>query len=308
MQCDFKKGMKIPKGGFVQGGQLMVPIGDYDDDEQEDAGEELQRKLGGLNVSEITDAGPQRTDGEWRGACAVCGVETTTRCSGCREKGKDYAGPYYCGRAHQKTPWKAHKKVCLRRSGEQHGLDVADIVFSLTGPPLVRLKNMGRRPITEEDLDGVAYVRTNGTSSSTKQVGAPTTKLSLMTVVELQHHHPPLGPDPRTADDKTWYKGTTVANCVLVEGKCWQDTMFGSAMREDWRTRDGAPMKVRDVVGLVMLRFATKQPPNSNDFLYSETSRVTVLEDKTLAERGEDGRTFGLMSWIGTSGPTYLTK
>jgi len=200
MQCDFKKGMKIPKGGFVQGGQLMVPIGDYDDDEQEDAGEELQRKLGGLNVSEITDAGPQRTDGEWR------------------EKGKDYAGPYYCGRAHQKTHLKAHKKVCLRRSGEQHGLDVADIVFSLDGPPLVRLKNMGRRPITEEDLDGVAYVRTNGTSSSTKQVGAPTTKLSLMTVVELQHHHPPLGPDPRTADDKTWYKGTTVANCVLVEG------------------------------------------------------------------------------------------
>jgi len=79
-------------------------------------------------------------------------------------------------------------------------------------------------------------------------------------------------------------------------------------MREDWRTRDGAPMKVRGVVGLVMLRFATKQPPNSNDFLYSETSRVTVLEDKTLAERGEDGRTFGLMSWIGISGPTYLTK
>ena len=164
MQCDFKEGMKIPKGGFVQGGQLLVPLVDEDEDEDE-AGAQLQRKLAGLNVSEITNAGP------------------------------------------------------------------------------------------------------------------------------------------------TWYKGTTVpnANVVLVQGLCWQDTMFGTAMREDWRTRDGGLMKVRDVVGLVMLRFETKQPPDSNGWLYSDTSRLTIMDDRTVAERGED-RTFKLMSWIGTSGPTYLTQ
>ena len=76
---------------------------------------------------------------------------------------------------------------------------------------------------------------------------------------------------------------------------------------EDWRTRDGGLMKVRDVVGLVMLRFETKQPPDSNGWLYSDTSRLTIMDDRTVAERGED-RTFKLMSWIGTSGPTYLTQ
>ena len=61
MQCDFKEGMKIPKGGFVQGGQLLVPLVDEDEDEDE-AGAQLQRKLAGLNVSEITNAGPE----DWR--------------------------------------------------------------------------------------------------------------------------------------------------------------------------------------------------------------------------------------------------
>ena len=161
----------------------------------------------------------------------------------------------------------------------------------------------------QADLDGIAYVRNDGGSGSTARAAMTTTKLSLMTVVELQHHHPPLGPDPRTADERTWYKGTTVpnANVVLVQGLCWQDTMFGTAMREDWRTRDGGLMKVRDVVGLVMLRFETKQPPDSNGWLYSDTSRLTIMDDRTVAERGED-RTFKLMSWIGTSGPTYLTQ
>ena len=65
--------------------------------------------------------------------------------------------------------------------------------------------------------------------------------------------------------------------------------------------------KVRDVVGLVMLRFETKQPPDSNGWLYSDTTRLTIMDDRTVAERGED-RTFKLMSWIGTSGPTYLTQ
>ena len=59
MQCEFKEGMKIPKGGFVQGGQLLVPL--EDDDDQEEAGAQLQRRLAGLNVSEITNAGPTRT-------------------------------------------------------------------------------------------------------------------------------------------------------------------------------------------------------------------------------------------------------
>ena len=55
MQCEFTEGMKIPKGGFVQGGQLLVPLVDEDEDEDE-AGAQLQRKLAGLNVSEITNA------------------------------------------------------------------------------------------------------------------------------------------------------------------------------------------------------------------------------------------------------------
>ena len=60
-------------------------------------------------------------------------------------------------------------------------------------------------------------------------------------------------------------------------------------------------------VGLVMLRFEIKQPPDSNGWLYSDTTRLTIMDDRTVAERGED-RTFKLMSWIGTSGPTYLTE
>ena len=62
-----------------------------------------------------------------------------------------------------------------------------------------------------------------------------------------------------------------------------------------------------NAISIVMLRFETKQPPDSNGWLYSDTSRLTIMDDRTVAERGED-RTFKLMSWIGTSGPTYLTQ
>src|SRR3989337_4344757 len=37
--------------------------------------------------------------------CRVCGKQTTTVCSRCREI-------YYCGTEHQKADWKTHKLIC----------------------------------------------------------------------------------------------------------------------------------------------------------------------------------------------------
>ncbi|XP_046405953.1 SET domain-containing protein SmydA-8-like isoform X2 [Ischnura elegans] len=45
--------------------------------------------------------------GEAVGKCAMCGLEATLKCSGCRLT-------YYCDKEHQKSHWKEHKGACQR--------------------------------------------------------------------------------------------------------------------------------------------------------------------------------------------------
>lgn len=306
---------------FVQNGMLFIP---HDDEPEDDDGggdgslmaammqEPALRKHfpvvttraePGQSATEAFAASalgnkPKGDDG-WRGPCAVCGIESKLRCMGCREKTMDYHGPYYCGKEHQTRDWKigGHKKKCLKRTGEA-GLDAADIVFSLDGDHRVAAKKGDDpRALTAKDLDGLVYARSNGTIGGSKRAGQTITRVNLLTVVELD----------LPCENWDGYKGVDVANVTLESGIGVKDTMFGSAACETWKTHDGKPMRVRDLVDLVMLRFRTKLPCHKSN-IYCDTTRVTVLDTKTLEQRGADGRTFKLMAHVApVPGTTYLT-
>jgi hypothetical protein len=251
-------------------------------------------------------------DGAWKGSCGVCGVECGLRCAGCREPFKAYAGPLYCSAAHQKAHWKTHRFACRGRTAP--GLDAADIVFSLDGDHRVRCKG-GDRELTDADLDGVVFVRNDGARDGSEYAGTTTRVVSLVTGILIQR----IGEfSAQSRVDKEYCDGAKLGGVTIEHG--WllkaDEEKYGGLppIREKWSTIEGAPLTVRDLVGLVMVRFDIKLPPASEPtHFYSDSNRISVRDKKTLAERGS--RTFSLESYVGSypegpgpipPGPTYL--
>jgi hypothetical protein len=76
-----------------------------------------RKKFGDIDrgtVLGVPQEGPQRRSTTCLEtlSCNICGkTEGIMRCSRCKTAG-------YCGKKHQKADWKAHKKICIRKDGQ----------------------------------------------------------------------------------------------------------------------------------------------------------------------------------------------